>query len=271
MSDLARVAPAPAAKKKTRPRTRSKKHNAPPHPQQKKNAPPPPPPPPFPPHPPGHLFCNFLPNPAPNAPPPLNCASAFKALNPSQGHHASIVFANCGGRAAPRPTPPPSSKPCQLASQHMNPVQAYHASIGFANGVGCAPPPPTPLLLKAMPACFKANESFPNPSLEHSPPRLKGGGGCAFYPGKLASIIRVPSKPMMMRALCLQMGGPPAPPPTPALFLPASLLQSLRIPSKPMMRALCFQMRRSAQPPTPLRKKEYMLAFLRKFRPYSER
>ena len=79
---------------------------------------------------PGPLFCNFLPT---SPRPPDTCASGFKALNPSQAHHASIVFANGGGRAAPRPNPR-SFEPCQLASEHVHPVQAYHARIGFANG-----------------------------------------------------------------------------------------------------------------------------------------
>ena len=179
------------------------------------------------------------------------------------------LFANGGGRAAPRPTPR-SFKPCQLASQHMNPVQACHASIWVCKWGGGAPPPPPNL--KAMPACFKAYESFPNPSCEH-PPRLKSGWLRFVKTGKLASIIRIPSKPMM-RTLCLQWGGGGAAPPPPPRFSSsrASLLQSIRIPSKPMMRELCLRMRGAAQPPTPPEKKgEYMIAFLRKFRTCSRR
>ena len=57
--------------------------------------------------------------------------------------------------------------------------------------------------------------------------RAGGGGGLRFSkPGKLASIIRILSKPMMMRA-CLQMGGGAAPaPPTPDHFFFAGKLAS---------------------------------------------
>ena len=136
-----RVAPAPAAKKKTRPRTRSKKKNAPPHPQQKKKTRPPTPP--FPPHPPGHLFCNFLPNPVPNAPPSFKLCKRFQSTEsfprPSCEH---CVCKRWREGCTPPDPPPPSLKPCQVASQHMNPVQAYHASIGFANRGGLRPPQP---------------------------------------------------------------------------------------------------------------------------------
>ena len=165
MSDLARVAPAPAAKKqkrapapaakkeKTRPRTRSKK--------KKKNAPPPP---------------------LPLHPPPPNCASVFKALIPSPGHHASIVFANGGGRAAPRPTPPLLKTTARFSADDSCP--SLSCGLGFANGGGCAPPQP-PRFLKPCQLASKQRNPF-RTHHESIPPRLKrgGGGGLCFLAGQ---------------------------------------------------------------------------------------
>ena len=176
MSDLARVAPAPAAKQKTRPRTRSKKKKTRPRTRsKKKNAPPPPLP-----LPPGHLFCNFLPNPVPNAPPSFKLCKRFQSTEsfsrPSCEH---CVCKRWREGCTPPDPPSPSLKPCQLASQHMNPVQAYHASIGFANWGGLRPPQP-PRFLKPCQLASKQMNPFRNHP-ENIPPRLKGGGGgCAF-------------------------------------------------------------------------------------------
>ena len=131
-----RVAPAPAAKKK----------NAPPHPQQKKKRAPAPTakkktrPPLFLPTPQVICFAISSPTPSPNAPPPLNCASVFKALNPSQGHHVSIVFANGGGRAAPRPTPPLF----KTVPGRFSVSKPIMPALGLQMGGGAAPPPNPP-------------------------------------------------------------------------------------------------------------------------------
>ena len=165
MSDLARVAPAPAAKKKGAPAPAAKKNRAPTPAakKKKKRAPPPPPSPSSPP--PRSFVLQFPPQPRPQRPPSFKlCKRCFQSTEsfprPSCEH---CVCKRWWREGCTPPDPPPPLKPCQLASQHMNPVQAYHVSIGFANGGGAAPPP-TPPLLKAMPACFKAKESFPSPS-----------------------------------------------------------------------------------------------------------
>ena len=157
--------PHPQQKNAPPPPQKKKKKNAPPHPQQKKKTRPPPSPP-LPPHPPGHLFCNFLPNPAPNAPPSFTLCKRFQSTEsfprPSCEHCVCKRW-----REGCTPPDPPSLKPCQLASQHMNPVQAYHASIGFANG---GPPllKPCQLASNQMNRFRTHHESIPPPLERHT-------------------------------------------------------------------------------------------------------
>ena len=146
---------------------RPQQKNKRPDPQQKSPPPHPPPPPhpaPTPPSlpPPLQVICFAISSPAParppNTPTSFKLCKRFKALNASQSPSCERCVCNRRREGCAQPKPR-SFRPCQIAFQHMIPG-------------------PTPPLLEAMPACFKAYESFPNPSCGH-PPCLNWGG-CAF-------------------------------------------------------------------------------------------
>ena len=210
MSDLARVAP-PQQKKR-----------APPHPQQKKkNAPPPP----FLPTPPGHSFCNFLPNPAPNAPPSIKLCKRFQSTESFQGHHASIVFANGGGRAAPHPTPPLfKTVPARFSAYESCPSLSCEHWVCKWGGRGLRPPP-TPRFLKPCQLASKQRNPF-RTHHESIPPRLKKGGGLCFLAGQTCFKHTNPFQTHDDASIVFANGGGCAPP-TPPPFLagnPASKL-----------------------------------------------
>ena len=175
----------------------------------------------------------------------------------------------------PRPQRPPSFKLCKrFQSTESFPRPSCEHCVCKRWREGCTPPDPP--LFKTVPALFSAYESCPSLSCAHclqmgglrppQPPRF-------LKPCQLASKQRNPfrthheSIPPRLKGLCFLAGQTCFNHTNPfqihddASIVFANGGGSLRFPSKHMMRALCFQMRRSAQPPTPLTKEGIYACF----------